>query len=58
MENKKLNEDLKKLPLIFSITDITFKNNIKLELRKVKSNLKYRTEQYPVFSHFKSIIRF
>lgn len=58
MENKKQNKELKKMPLIFSLTKTINKEKLELEMKKISTNKKYNAEHYPIYSHFKSIIRF
>ena len=52
MENKKQNEELKKMPLIFSLTKTSNKGKIELEMKKISTNKKYNAEHYPIYFHF------
>ncbi|MFY8097852.1 MAG: hypothetical protein ACOVMH_08560 [Flavobacterium sp.] len=57
MENKISFSELEKLPLIFSLTELTDKTKLDLENRKVINLQKYRASHYPISHHFKNIVR-
>lgn len=51
-----MNEKL--LPLSILMTEIKQVNRVEAGNRKNISSLKYNTDRFPVFRHFKSILRF
>jgi hypothetical protein len=51
-----LNEEF--LPLSILMTEIRQVNRVEAGIRKNISSLKYNSDRFPVFRHFKSILRF